>query len=360
MIEHMAEPGVLWLLALLPAAVLWSLARRRRAAVVFSSLDLLGTVRPGLRTRIRWLPMALRLGAAACLIVALARPREDLGVTRLSTEGIAVMLVIDRSASMTAPMHFGGRRTTRFDVVKDVLGDFVLGDDTGIVGRRGDMVGVLSFAGFAEMTAPLSRSHEAVVEAAQRVEPAPPREPLGGTAIGDALALAAAKLERAEQDIDRINRLRGEAGLPPEFTIHSKVVVLLTDGEQNRGRVLPMEAAQIAADRGIRLYTIGVGGSGGWVTIPGDRPGVRIRISDYIDEPQLRAMAELTGGRYWNAQDAQTLRQIYRELDTLERTDIDTGEIGAYEERFQRWAYLALMLLSAELVIGWTLLRRLP
>lgn len=356
MIPSVSQPEWLVLLAALPVVAAAWLWRWRRGAVAFSSIGEVAELRSSWRVWLGWLPGALRVAALIFLIIALARPQRLLGQTRISTEGIAIMMVIDRSASMTAPMDYSGERLTRLEVVKRVFRDFVEGSDA-LDGRRGDMVGLVAFAGFADTICPLVRSHDPLVTLAMNTDPAPPREPEGGTAIGDALALAVARLSKAEEDIERINA-KGDG--PPEFTIKSKVVVLLTDGENNRGRIMPDEAADMAAERGIKVYTIGIGGSGGITYIPGPREGSRIPIRDWVDEDTLKSVANKTGGRYWNARNADALTTIYKQLDELEKSEISTYELQEREEEFEGWAVAGAGLLLLELLLGSTILRRLP
>lgn len=353
-IAEFAHPEAFWLLLLVPvlAAIAW--AGRRRGAVRFSSLKMLSSVRPSWRVLIAWVPTALRLVALVLAIVAVAQPRTSMGQTRMSTEGIAIIVVIDRSASMTAPMSFAGREMTRFEVVKRVFEEFVTGNDGGLKGRAGDMVGVVAFAGFADTLGPLARSHDALINIVRQATPAPPAEPEGGTAIGDALALAVARLVKAEEQLIDLNE---RTDLPPEFTIKSKVIVLLTDGENNRGQTPPLEAAEFAAEQGIKIYTVGIGGEGGSVSIP-TQYGGRVRIRDTVDEITLTAVAERTGGKYWNARDAESLRAIYAELDTLEQTEIESVELTTYEEHFQPWLMAAVALVLLELILRSMVLRR--
>jgi len=355
MIERLADPEALLLLLALPVLIgRWWRSAGSQAAD-FSSLGEVEEVGRGWRGWIGWLPGALRVVGMGLLIVALARPQLPLGQTRMSTEGIAVMMVVDRSASMTAPMDYGGQELTRLEAVKRVFRDFVEGGD-GLEGRPGDMIGMVAFAAFADTICPLVRTHAPLVQLAMGTDPAPPRQPEGGTAIGDALALAVARLAKAETELARINERSEE---PPEFTIRSKVVVLLTDGENNSGRILPIEAAEQAVERGIKVYTIGIGGEGGFTQIRGPN-GSPVWISNRINEPLLERMAEMTGGKYWNARDAQTLRSIYKELGELEKSRIETHELENREERFMGWARAGLTLVLIELALGLTVLRRLP
>jgi len=355
MIGNLANPEMLAVALAIPVLLGWWWARRRRSGAAFSSLGEVTEIGRGWRGWLAWLPGALRVAGLAALIVALARPQEPLGQTRMSTEGIAIMMVVDRSASMTAPMDYEGEQLTRLEVVKRVFREFVEGSE-GLDGRPGDMIGMVAFAAFADTICPLVRTHEPLVQLAMGTDPAPPRQPEGGTAIGDALALAVARLAKAEQELARMNE---KTDRPPEFTIKSKVIVLLTDGEHNSGRILPREAAAEAEERGIKVYTIGIGGRGGFTFIRGP-DGRPVPISNRIDEATLKRVADMTGGTYWNAQDAETLREIYRDLGELEKTEIESYELEQHEERFMGWARAGLALVLAELALGMTLLRRLP
>ncbi len=355
--DRYESSNLLWLLVLVAAIPIARMAWARVPVITFSALDASQELRPSWRGRLAFVPGALMVVSMAMLVLAVARPQNVEGQTKISTEGVAIEMVIDRSASMTAPMMYEGNRLTRFEVVKRVFTQFINGDGASLKGRKGDMIGLIVFAGFADTVCPLVRSYTVLSDLALNTQPAPPSNPEGGTAIGDALALAAARLQTAEEQIQRLNNKSDE---PPEFTIKSKVIILLTDGEHNRGDALPLEAAQKARDWGIKVYTIGIGGSGGTVFIPGNTPGSRMEIRDRVDERTLSAIAEMTGGVYWNARDAQALRQVYAELGRLEQTNIATIEYTKVEERFQPFAIASGVCLAMSLLLSSTLLRRLP
>lgn len=357
MTDRFASPEFLWLLVVIGAVVLIRLGWGRRGAIVYSVLDAAEELTPSWRGRLSFLPGLLMVASMVLLIVALARPQKAQGQTKMSTEGVAINMVIDRSASMTAPMMYEGSRLTRFEVVKRVFSQFVNGDGRTLPGRAGDMIGLIVFAGYADTVCPLVRSYDVLTDLALHTQPAPPTMPEGGTAIGDALALAAARLQKAEEQIQRLNRRSDE---PADFTIRSKVIILLTDGEHNRGEIMPLEAAEQARKWGIKIYTIGIGGTGGIVYIPGPTPGSRVPIRDRVDEATLSAIAEMTGGVYWNARDAETLREIYAELSQLEQTNIETVEFLRVEERFMGWAVGSLACLVLSGLLSSTLLGRLP
>lgn len=355
--NRLAHPEFLALLVVV-AALAFGIARRpRRERVVYPGAGRLAGLGRSWRTRVRWVPMVARLAALSLLVVALARPQETSGRTRTTTEGIAIQIVLDRSGSMGEPIEVGGRSATKLAVVQRVLKEFVEGDGRSLKGRTGDLIGLIAFARYADTLAPLSRSHAGVVEAAGKIRLA---ETVGeaGTAIGEGLALAAARLKRAEEEVARS---AASGGGRPDFTIKSKVVVLLTDGENNQGQVSPMEAAKLAAEWGVRVYTIGVGAGQRYVTMRGMFGEERVPVggSD-VDERTLRAIAEATGGKYFAAEDGESLKAASAEIDRLEKTRVQTDEMTEATERFEWFAKGGLGLLVLEVVLAATVLRRSP
>ncbi len=347
--------------AALPAVLLlfWSARGKRTAAVRFSNTDLLRTGYASLRTKLRFLPMFLRILAVMLIIFALARPRKGLGTTNISTEAVAIQLVVDRSGSMREKMTYKGRRLNRLDVVKEVLRDFITGG-SGMEGRTGDLLGLITFARYADTLCPLVQADDVIAEFLSRTEIVTDRNE-DGTAIGDAVALAAARLETAEKEIQKRNQrlqsLGWEAGediQEPDFEIKSKVIILLTDGRNNQGERSPMEAAQIAKDRDIKIYAIGIGSKqqGGDIFTLLSRSG--------LDEQLLNAMAENTGGFYARADDGEQLVNIYRKINELEKSRIKSIRYTHYSELFTGWALGALALLIAETILSNTYLRKIP
>ncbi|MEC9372394.1 MAG: VWA domain-containing protein, partial [Planctomycetota bacterium] len=229
-------------LLLLPAVVWIAMRRGRRASVGFSSFDALLGVGGSVRSQMAWTPLLLRLIVIAMLAVALARPREGVSETRITTQGIAIAMVVDRSGSMDDPMESEGRAMPRFDVVKRVFRDFVVGDGARLEGRPDDLIGLIAFARFPETICPLVRGHDALVELVDQMGTATLRIE-NRTAIGDAIVLGAARLQKAEEDLAS----RAESNQPKDFTIKSKVMILLTDGEDNASAVPPLTAAKQAA-----------------------------------------------------------------------------------------------------------------
>lgn len=349
-----AAPWALVLLVVPLALTLWR-PRKREVALPLpmgpAGLD----VPRSLRQRLMYVPGALQVLGACLLIVALARPQLAEGRVRTTTEAIAIQLVVDRSASMQRQMDYDGAIKTRMEVVKSVLHDFLLGDGRGLAGRESDLIGLISFARFAETNCPLIRDPRTVVQLVDAIELAQQRYE-DGTAIGDGLALAAARLRTAEQEI----RARDSNDPGDEsFSLKSKVIVLLTDGDNNAGERAPIESAQLAADWGIRVYTIGVGGPGFQIvrTPFGEQ---RVPVGNEIDEETLGNIATMTGGKYWRATDAQSLRQIAAEIDRLERSEVRTVDAIDYVELFAGPAAIGAAALAARALLAGLLLRRLP
>ena len=352
-----AAPQAFLLLPLLPLVAWFYLRRGRTATVRFSSLRRVGTLGRSVRLWARPLLLVLRLAALALLIVAIARPQTSRSETRVSTEGIALEMVVDRSSSMRAEMDFEGERLNRLEVVKRVFTEFVVGNGDDLPGRPHDLIGMIAFARFADTAAPLVRAHDALVQFVQGTKIVQLRAE-DGTAIGDALALAAARLKRAEEDITRW----AESGNGDAFTIKSKAIILLTDGRNNAGDMTPGQAAALARDWGIKIYAIGIGGGEEFITVQTPLGGtVRVpAVGLGLDEATLRTVAEVSGGRYFVAADGDALRNVYREIDRLEKTEIETLEFAQHDEVFLPYALAAGLLLLSEIILSNTWLRRAP
>jgi len=354
-IDRFAMPPALWLLAILPIALLLLWRAGRRGSVAYAPAQRLGTSGLSLRARLSFAPSLLRLLVLAALVVAIARPQAVSGESRTTTKGVALELVIDRSGSMDDPMEVNGRTMTKLDAVKLVIRDFVLGDPergAAMSGRSGDLVGVIQFGSYADTVCPLVRDTGAVADLIADIQ-IPARNDERGTAIGEALALAAARLRDAETEIEARN---SDSQAAPGFELKGKVVILLTDGVNSAGQIEPLAAANLAAQWGIRVYTIGVGG-GRTLRTPF---GTRRLPGGGLDERTLTAIAETTGGRFFKADSEQSLRQIYSAIDELERTEIDTVEFTNADELFPPLAKIAGALLAMELLLAMTVFRRLP
>jgi len=311
-----ADPLLLLLLLAIPIALL--LTRRTgegNAAGGFSNVDLLSGFQPTWRVRFRWLPTFLRAGAIALLIVALARPQVGRADSELSGQGIDIAIVLDTSGSMTA-MSFGAQ-DSRLDVAKRVLTEF-------IDGRDDDRLGLVVFRASSLVLSPLTVDYEALTAIINDVGVVALPD---GTAIGVGLS-------------DALNLLR-------ESRARSRVVILLTDGENNAGDIEPLAAARIAETLGVRVYTIGV------IDAAATRGG---RVN--VDEAALREMAQVTGGRYFPASSEEALTSIYASIDQLEKSRIERSQFDVFDEYAPYFLAAALALLAFELSLRSTVWRQ--
>jgi Ca-activated chloride channel family protein len=288
----------------------------------------------------------IRAVALAALIIGAARPQQGIGKERTVTKGVAIMMVLDRSTSMVdAEMEYRGETIDRLEGTKRVFRDFVLGnmnDGGSLPGRDGDLVGLIGFGAFPETYCPLVREYEPLVEATKRITPA--RSQLeGGTSIGDAVALAAARLRSAEEQLSRFGT-DGEREADPDFEIASKVMIVLTDGEESGRNRTPMTAAAaVAKEWGITIYTIDFGS---------------YRAGMFSRSGVFEGMAETTGGKHFNISDDTSLETVYAEIDALEPSEIERVEFSSYRERFELFALFALGLVAFDSLLSWGLLRR--
>jgi Ca-activated chloride channel family protein len=360
------SPWALLLLLVLPLLGYVMLRRNRGAAVKFPSLVDLRHCPVSWRLRLRPVLVAVRLLCLALLILALARPRKGTVLSEVSTEGVAIEAVVDHSGSMHAEMDYDGQKLDRLEVVKRVLQDFIAGDKKGLGGRTGDLIGLVTFARYADTVCPLVLSHGVLTEFLKQTQIVTIRNE-DGTAIGDAIALAAARLQKAEEEIQHRNVQLGFAGAggaqkgnAPGFTIKSKVMVLLTDGRHNIGRYNPLEAADLAQKWGIKIYTIGIGSSQAYTTMQTLLGTFRMSTEQELDEKLLKAIAEKTGGFYSRADDADALRKVVKKIDELEKTEVKSVQYLQYAERFGSWTVVALVLLGLEMLASCTIFRKIP
>lgn len=327
---HFASPYYLWLLVLLVPMAGYYVWRTLQggAAIQISSVRGVANAPRTVRYYLRHLPFVLRAAAFALLVVALARPQDIEQNVSTNTEGIDIMLTIDVSGSMLARDF----KPDRITAAKEVAGSF-------IADRYGDRIGLVAFAGEAFTQSPLTTDQSTLQTLLSRIRSGLIED---GTAIGNGLATA-------------INRLR-------ESDAKSKVVILLTDGVNNRGEITPMTAAEIARAQNIRVYTIGVGTEGmapyPAVDMFGNITYVKQKVE--IDEKTLTAMADMTGGKYFRATDNAKLKAIYDEINQLEKSRVEVLEHISYHELFLVWVLAALGLLLAEFLLSNLVLKRIP
>ncbi|KAA0216768.1 MAG: VWA domain-containing protein [Leptolyngbya sp. PLA3] len=347
--DRFAWPWVFVLLVAVPL-VLWRPGRARLGGAMHTRYDLLADVGCSWRTRLTWLPPVLRGVCLTLCVSALARPQESQGSVRSSMEGVAIQLVVDRSSSMEAQMSYAGGQTSRIEVVKQVVREFIEGEPSEpTTSRAGDMIGLIAFARYADTVCPLVRTHAALVELLEQVETAPRGSSEDGTGIGAAIALAAARLKNAEAELQRSIDRSSDAA--PEFKIASKVIVLLTDGVENQN-VSPIEAARLAGEWGIRIYAIGIGDT------PREQRSIFDLGAPQVDTRLLEEMARMTDGQYFSASDADSLRQVYQRIGDLEKTRIESAQFIDYRELYRQPLIGALLALSLEVVLSTLLLRR--
>jgi len=323
-----AHPSVLWFLALLPLlayAFVWS-DRRKRGTLRFSDITHLKHAPHSVGMRLRLVVPALRLAVIALVIVGLARPQAGWREDEVVAEGIDILLALDVSGSMQAQDF----RPNRLQAAKEVIAEF-------IGGRQNDRMGCVIFAATNFSLCPLTLDYGVLRDFLQRVD----FNIIDGnrTAIGMGLANCVRQLK--------------------ESKAKSKVIILLTDGSNNAGRIDPFTAAEMARAFGIKIYAIGVG-SVGQAFIPGGPFGtLRIGQTEF-DERTLRRIADITGGRFFHATDRQKLEEIYRAINEMEKTEIKAKEYQYYDELVE-WAVApALALLLLEILLGYTRFRKLP
>lgn len=341
-----------WAFAFLPAAFLilffMITGRQHREGLIFSSAFPLSLGIKSVRQRLLWLPPLLFFTGSLLLITALARPRERLDETRKITNGIAIELVIDRSGSMEAEVENKGRLARRIDIVKKNLVDFINGNGKELSGRPDDLIGLIAFARYADTLAPLSLSHSVINDFTNNLDVVKTKEE-DGTSIGDALALAAARLKSIDNNND------SDKG----YQITSRIIILLTDGENNSGKYTPREAAELAAKWGIKVYSIGFGGKA-YYTVNSAFGNRRVPVGAAVDEVTLKGIAEITGGAYFQADSAEDLSGIYKTIDDMEKTEIVSFTEYKFRELFVSFALIGLLMIAVGLGLDSTVLRRLP
>lgn len=347
-----ANPLVLFAFLALPFVVMfwW---RRSRLALEFSDLSLF-PAGESLRCRLIHLPHLLRLLVLVLIIIALARPQAGIEKVEETSRGVAIEMVVDRSGSMGAEMEYDGLSMTRLDVVKQVFTEFVKGNNQDLSGRPSDLIGMITFARYADTICPLTLAHGALSGFLDTIHLVPQESQENRTAVGDAIALAAARLKTAEETLAR--QTKGDV---KAYSIKSKIIILLTDGQSNAGRHTPEEAAALAKQWGIKVYTIGVGGDDvvKVQTLFGTR---MVRTGEGVDRKTLAALAESTGGVFRMAEDAEALRAVYQEIDRLEKSEVESVRYVDYKEYFAVFAWAAFAVLVLETLLGCTILRRLP
>ncbi len=321
------NPELLWLaLVLIPVVAYYVFFQaRNRAEFRFSDVSSAQDAEATVKGKLVHAPFVLRMLAALLLIVVLARPQSTSSWQDVTTEGIDIVMAIDISGSMQAEDFKPNRLEAAKKVAKTFIGN-----------RPNDRLGLVVFAGESFTQCPLTTDHSVILNLFADVKSGMLED---GTAIGMGLATSVKRLKDSEAI--------------------SKVVILLTDGDNNSGSIAPATAAEIAKEFGVRVYTIGVG-TRGTAPMPFTDPFGRTRYQDVevkINEELLTRIADLTGGKYFRATDNATLEEVYREIDELERSKIDVTEYRKRKEEFLPFAMAALLLLACEVILKQTVLR---
>lgn len=324
-----ASPDYFYLLLLIPAIVVWYVFRFRKSqpSIRVSSISPFLKANRGNKTWLYHGLFILRMLSLILIIIALARPQSTSSHNDINVEGIDVVMAMDISGSMLAQDF----TPNRIEAAKEVGIDF-------IKGRPDDRIGLVVFSGESFTQCPLTTDHTVLIDLYKDLHSGMIED---GTALGDGLATA-------------VNRLK-------ESKTVSKVIILLTDGVNNMGSVDPVSAAEIAKLYGVRVYTIGVG-THGYAPIPVQTPfGTQLQnMPVEIDEPLLERIAQMTGGKYFRAVNRAALVEIYKEIDRMEKSKIDVTEFRKKSEEFMPWALTGMLLFILELLLRYTVFRRLP
>jgi len=332
---RLANPWALSLLIFVPllAYLVSRFEIRMHGSFRFSNKDLIDGLKPSLRVRLNHRIVYLRALCLVLLVLAMARPQSAIEKTRVYIEGIDIVLAVDTSTSMQAmDFEIKGRRVNRLEVVMDVVEEF-------IEKRPNDRIGMVAFAGNAYTVCPLTLDHNWLEKNLERVKIGMIKD---GTAIGSAISAS-------------LNRLK-------DTESKEKIIILLTDGRNNAGRISPMIAAEAAHALGVRIYTIGAGTKGMAPFPVKDMFGKTVLrpVEIEIDEKLLREIADATGGMYFRATDTKSLGKIYDKIDELEKTPMEETGYNIYKELFGFLLIPGLILLLLEMILSNTVLRRVP
>ena len=309
-----------------------------RTTIGYSDLSTLQLSGRSLRQYFIHLPFLLLLASLALLIIALARPQEGIEKTEQISHGIGIEIVVDRSSSMGAQLNYEGQSMNRLEAVKKAFSKFVYGNNDDLEGRPNDLIGIISYAQFAETICPLTLAHDTLAGFIKQVKLAKQNDPYDdGTAIGDALALAAARLHEAGNN-------------NADYELKSKIIILLTDGIQTAGQYTPIQGAELAQEWGIKVYTIYIGDepeSAGFFSF-GNQGAQAIHI--------LQNIAKETGGLFWQATGGKNLTSITTAIDKLEKSEIESIRYMDYNEYFHYFILAGLACISLSLTLKWTIL----
>jgi len=333
MLPEFKTPLVLLLVPLLLAGLLYSLRCTEGSSFKFSSLSLMRQI--GTTWRVRWifLPWVLRALVLILLLIALAGPRKLLAQSKLTSEGIDIVLALDVSGSMSAEDYVvNNQRISRLDIIRSTVENF-------IKQRRDDRLGLVVFGSQAYTVCPLTTDHQWLLENLRQVRIGLIED---ATAIGSGIATSLLRLKDSKAK--------------------SRIIVLLTDGVNNSGKIQPLDAAKMAQALGVKIYTIGAGTTG-IVPFPvidefGNKHYEQAQFD--LDEDTLKKIADMTGGEYFRAADTESLRNIYARIDKLEKTKIEDKGYRQYEPLFWYFVYTAFVLLALEIILTNSIFLKIP
>ena len=317
----------LWLLIVVPLLVFWYVLKNRKQTAQLSISSVQGFKETSVWTTVKHLLFGLRLVAVTLIVCALARPQTvEVSSKKKTTRGVDIVMAIDVSASMLAK----DLKPNRLEALKNVAADF-------IKGRPNDRIGLVEYAGESYTKTPITSDKSIVLQSLKNIKYN--TIITGGTAIGMGLATA-------------VNRIK-------DSRAKSKIIILLTDGVNNAGFIDPQTASELALEYGIKTYTIGLGTNGLALSPVALSNGVfqYARVQVEIDEELLKEIAEVTGGKYFRATNNRKLKEIYKEIDALEKTEVEEFKFYNYEEKFRPLVLLALGLLLFEFLLRFTLFR---
>ena len=326
-----ANPQYLWLFLVYIPIILWYIKKQRVAEPTLKVSTLLPFEKVGTswKAYLRHVLFVMRLMAIGCLIIILCRPQTYDRWSTSETEGTDIVIALDVSTSMLARDF----KPDRFEAAKDVASQF-------ISGRESDNIGMVIFAGESFTLVPMTTDKTVLLNYIQDISMGMLED---GTAIGDGIATS-------------INRIKnGKA--------KSKSIILLTDGSNNTGVVAPLTAAEIAQNLGIKIYTIGVGSNGEALYPVGMNYYGKMeyqKLPVVIDEGTLRSVASMTGGKYYRATSKNVLKEIFKDIDQLEKTQLDVKNYSHTEDDYMKWAVLLFMLVGLEVLLRYTVLRHIP
>lgn len=326
-----ANPQYLWLFLVYIPIMLWYIKKQRVAEPTLKVSTLLPFEKVGTswKAYLRHVLFVMRLMAIGCLIIILCRPQTYDRWSTSETEGTDIVIALDVSTSMLARDF----KPDRFEAAKDVASQF-------ISGRESDNIGMVIFAGESFTLVPMTTDKTVLLNYIQDISMGMLED---GTAIGDGIATS-------------INRIKnGKA--------KSKSIILLTDGSNNTGVVAPLTAAEIAQNLGIKIYTIGVGSNGEALYPVGMNYYGKMeyqKLPVVIDEGTLRSVASMTGGKYYRATSKNVLKEIFKDIDQLEKTQLDVKNYSHTEDDYMKWAVLLFMLVGLEVLLRYTVLRHIP